>query len=656
MDHSLPSASPRLQWPLALGCVAAAATGVLITTFLHRISLAVGGTLHDSLPLVWALQDSDLFTRDVFARAFLKQPTWYWHLLAWIIPTGSEARGLFTWGPVGIITLYILGLGVLAAGISRTPAVWMATMVLGAGMGEALLGANFLTSNQLSPTVLVVGPLLAALGLGAAGRYGAAMVGVGLCANIHLLNACYVGGLLVGVMVFRCRTRREWFLAARAVGLAALAAAPVLFQALRMERAGPPPVRWAEIIRDAHAIHYYAFWQQPSLRLKTLAVALVMLGVLAAYWKRDVCGSRFLAGCLLTWGVVFLGLGTLLTDVLAVPFFIRLQPLRATSWLVPLALAFLAKALFDAAPDAAQREASALKQSGRPDSEWDPPRRLAFAFLACAQYLFYYNLMRPHHSLTGEFFLPAFVLAAVIPLVPNRIPPVLDRLLTALSLGLLAAPGLLVFFLLILTLYPEKLLGLIIFAQWRYFGVLILGAAAVAYLMLDRLRPNPPRRRLAFAAVLGGFGLLALYGLGISRVLSEQPLWIIPPTDPEWIATCRWVRANTPPDALIQGPPASQGLRTFARRNSFFELNDDATLYLDPSILPLLESRSRMVASPMIKEYWITPEWNPGRVAWAWLARREGLTHAVVPIPHEVPGTLLHENSGYRVYQLPNGK
>jgi hypothetical protein len=198
--------------------------------------------------------------------------------------------------------------------------------------------------------------------------------------------------------------------------------------------------------------------------------------------------------------------------------------------------------------------------------------------------------------------------------------------------------------------------GLTLLADGRYFGVLILGTAAVAYLMLDRLRPDPPRRRIASAAVLGGFGLLALYGLGISRVLSEQPLWIIPPTDPEWIATCRWVRANTPPDALIQGPPASQGLRTFARRNSFFELNDDATLYLDPSILPLLESRSRMVASPMIKEYWITPEWDPGRVAWAWLARREGLTHAVVPVPYEVPGTLLHENSGYRVYQLSNGK
>lgn len=652
MDNPPFPASSRLQGSIVSGLATAAGAGILITTFLHRISLEVGGTLHDHLPLVWALQDSSLFTRDVFMQAFSRQPTGYWHLLAWIIPTGSEASGLFIWGPLGLIALYILGMGALAAGLSRCPAVWMATMILGAGMGEALLGSNFLTSNQLSPTVAVTGPLLAALGLGAAGYYGAAMAVVGVCANFHLLNAFYVGVMLAGAMALRCRTPKEWLRAARAFGFAVAAAAPVLIQAVRMARTGPPPVGWAEIIQGSHYIHYYAFTQDSLLQMKTLAVVLAMLGLLLAHWRGDFRATRFLAGCLLAWGVFFLGLGSLLTDVLAVPLFIRLQPLRATSWLVPLTLIFFAKTFFEGRQTLSGRDESVTKNGARSGEAGGLSPRQAFAFLACAQYLFYLNLMRPHQSMTGIYFVPVFLVAAIISLVPRRIPRLADRLLAALAMGLLAAPWLLILCTLVLALYPEQTLGLVILANWRYFGVLILGAAAVGYLLLDRLPAAPAWQRCSFAVILGAFALLVLYGLGIARVLSGQGLWTIPPSDPEWVAACRWMRANTPPDALVQGPPASQGLRTFARRNSFFELNDDGALYMEPSILALLEKRSRMVASPMVKEYGSTPEWDPGRIRWDWLARHEGLTHAVVPVPHVVPGTLLYNNSGYSIYKL----
>ncbi len=716
MDSS-PTRS-AISWRIyAVAVILPAVATATLTTFFHRISLEVGGNLHDSLHVVWWLQDPQLFGRDEFARVSRAQPLFFWRALAWMIPAGSEARGFFAWAPLANHFLYALGLGCLAAAFTRRPEAWAAAMLLGAGLGEPLLGANFPTSNQFSPTTTVIGPLLMALALGASGRGRAGMALAGAMANIHPYNAIYAGGLMAGGLAARAWAaareqnqaegragaeggagegrggRAEWIRLAQGIGLAAVCAAPGIAPVLlRRAASPPPPAGWADYVQLGHEIHYFPF-SQPWVQIAKTAAVAMLLGAIAWKWrgpsggapdlpdksdkpegsdKSDESGainltasratsSRFLAGVLAAWGIGFLATGSLLADVMRLPAAVMLQPLRSTLWLLPILIAALVAVLFEEA--AGEDSSSNAIRSSADGAKYLEKRIFRRALIGSAGLILCFNFTRPFQSVFGKEFALIWLPLAAAAWWParGRWGKTPARLAAALCGALALFPLVFGFLIIYLMPFQENLPWSDAFLHWKFMlalGLALTGGFAwvdcrAEWQCASRPSENQEenlgrdvqatgKRRTGFTwpcfgaslriwIFLAAFAVIFISGQATSRQFFSKPMWSFPLPDPDWRRMCEWIRHNTAKDAVIQAPPALTGIRTFARRNSFFETNDDSALYIDPAILPVLRERARLLGVPLVKHYFAETSWDPLSVDWRGLRLRHGVTHAILP-------------------------
>ncbi len=573
-----------------------------VTTYTHRVALDVGGNLHDSLAVVWKLQDPSLFPRDPFVAAQMRQPTLYWDALAWVIPRGSDAPSLFRWGPVAVLFLYGVGMGLLAMGFTRNPWAWATSMIVGMGLGDALVGSNYLMSNQLSPTTVVVPALLAALGLGVSGRIVVALALCGALANVHLLNAAYVGAILCGGAIATAGARKDWTRLGLGLAAAAVLGAPTLRILLRSAPSPTDPEVWSEFLHLSHPIHYGPLHQEWFVVAKTAAVILLLGSVIGRLWRVDARRGRFLLGAVAVAVGGFLVLGSVAADWLGWPAAVGAQPIRAVAWLMPLAVAALATALFDrldGEPVDSGRSPETPGSAASPPPDPDGAVAVRYAWMAAAALLVILNEMRTYSSLFGKVFAIILVAAGVLSLWPRRVGGIGARVAAALAGGLAAfVPVYIALFILGVSLV-DRIPGLTVLAQGPVIAILAVASAWVMHtrLAVRRARGAPDSRRMAGGERMAAFlflGIVSLVGVAavtLNRLRGDQAYWMVSNPDTGWDDVCRWVRANTAPDALIQGPPAQSGLRTAGRRNVFVEMNDDSAVFLDPSFLDTLTER-----------------------------------------------------------------
>jgi len=633
-----------------------------VSVFAHRISGGVGGNLHDGLHIVWRLQDPELFSNDPVEEYFRRQPTLWWQLLAWLIPVGSDGAALFSWGPVVILFCFSLGMGFLARGFSREPAVWAAAILVSAGLGDPLIGSNYLMSNQLSFTVVVVPGLLVALGLGASGRSIAALAAVGLLANLHVLNSLYVGVSVVAGLAMSAREGRDWRRLAIGCGVAAVLAFPTLWLAIRYSSPMKEGPEWAQFAHASHSIHYYPFRQYWALSVKALSVIVLLGGVCVRLLRSAPRTARYLLGVVAANVGVFLIFGTIASDVWNWGPAIRLQPLRAAAWLMPLAVVAVAKMGLEVgeAGSGDWEGGRDAKDAARPLVRRQGQGALRRAWIASLVCLSLLNLLRPYQSLFGQVFSLCLACCAALSLWPSRVEGAPARLVAAFCGGIAVFIPVYIVLVLACIPYSEEWHQLDAFARPLVVFVLLMLSSMAVYLR-DRMREERatggvrlrwPGEAAALLLYLGIVLSSGVSALALDRVRDDAPMWKTVPEDRDWQEAGHWLRDHTPKDAVVQGPPNRAGLRTYSQRSVVYEVDDDAAIYCDPSVVPLLVERSQMFKVPLTKTYYGKEVWNPATVDWNEIQRRYDLRYVVLLRNAPPVGTLVHENGKYCIYRL----
>ncbi|MEQ8822325.1 MAG: hypothetical protein RLY93_18980 [Sumerlaeia bacterium] len=608
---------------------------VALTAFFHGIPSGPGGNLHDGLPALFQLQDEALFPNDPFVEATRTTPTVFWHAMEARLPAEPSAAmrsGLFRWGALLSHWLFFLGAGALACVLApERPLAWAGAILLLAGEGLTLAGANGLLSAQFSPTTLVAGPLLIAWAVAWRWRHrlwgpplGFALAGA--CANFHLLNAFYAGTLLFCGLAACARSRAERWRLALAPIAGAAAAAPVLWMIATAPGTGPIPEGWADVVRSGHRIHYF-LWDQPWPLLVQTIAALVLLGAwVKERWSVRPAEARFVLAVVAAVGFGFLGLGSLLADVFAWPLAIRLQPLRAASWLLPLASVALAERVFN--------------------SQENPARPL---WIGAAATFFILHATRPFQA-PAESFLTLHLLAMALGLLAWASKASLRAVPAALAgLGFSGA----IWYLLAVVIVwvgTAAGTGIAAISQGWFFAAVVFSCAVAAGAASRRgflsRRARPPA--LAWIGLL--WLAVVLGSLPSRKFLDRETLLFQPPRDPALRETTAWIAENTPVDAVVQSVPRQGGLRSATRRSVYFSQDDDHALYLDPALLPLLSHRAEALGVPLAKSY-AGRTWVLETVRWDVL-QAEGVTHLLLPI---VPGLRRHVPESYEVV-FENGR
>jgi hypothetical protein len=609
-----------------LGIIAFAFLASLITLIMGQMPQQPIGSQHDSLHTVWYYQDSSLYPLDRFAPPWREQPTIFWRFLSLLIPNGSEGIGLLTWGSVATNFLFFIGVGLLAQAFSSHWGSPYACMALLGGLGDPLLGANYLTVNHLIPVGVVAGPLLLAIALSIRGRLFWGLGIIGLMANIHFLQAFYVGMLVMAgtiavdfdVLASAKRRQRQVAVAVFFGLVCALPAITWIVAGLGVEH----PDGWAETVRNGHRIHYLISSQDLPVLLNTLSLTLVLIATTLHYRKVNRSIYRFLLGLLGCWLIGFVAIGSFLTDVASLPQAILFQPLRATSWMIPVTVCAGIGALMGGELNLGTR----CSLFG------------ALLGIGILQFL------RPSSGAFLEL-MPALVLALSMLALVGTIRPLPDRV-GNIAGAVSHAPLLLIVFYLMGGSWP-----LVDFVFDGLFPlVLMLILVFLGILLPTRFSSLMESHRLAIGAPIAMNFLLLVLVL-MARVQGQQPI-ILQQGDAFWLDACRYVREHTDKTVLVQGHPLLTGLRSMTRRSVFFEQNDDGLLYVDPSALPELNRRAALLGLPLVKSYTEPANWHLSQVDWNQLAGREGVTHAIVPSRQSVPGRILYENGVWSVVQL----
>jgi hypothetical protein len=583
--------------------IAATLLGTLLCIAMHRLAALPMGNLHDGLPAAWQALGIASYGDDHLVRAATGQPTLWWLAIASAYRDVATSAWVLRAVPAAAHAMFMAGMGYLALSLGGgTRGIWLAVL-MAAGLGEPLAGANALLSAQPSPGPFAAGPLLSALGLAFRGRPVRAFLLCGAMAFVHLLNAAFVAAFVAAITL---AAHRAW-LRARALRLGASLvplAGALAWGALWGERTALP-VGWADAVRAGHSIHYFLLSQPMELHLR-LALVLLALGGAARAWRGELPRqAAALAACAAVWAAAALAGGVVGADLLGLRSAIMLQPLRMTAWLMPLACAALAAAL-----------ARGTFRGGH-----------ALAALAVAAALGYLNLLRPFGTPSGPVIAGAgIVLAAALWLPRVPAPRVVAGAALAFPLVALAS---------VPVLFSETFAG--IYARLTLPGVWLASACVGTAVAVPALRSRLEEARGA-ACLLAASTLLFTGAVLVSRAASGEGI-LRAADDPELIEASAFMQRSLPPRAVVQGDPYRDGLRTWSRRAVFFESADDGGLYFRPSLLPELHRRARIVGVPLVKSYGARPPWQPTPRTWPAL-RAEGVTHLFLSAEAPpVPGT-----------------
>lgn len=300
------------------------------------------GVGNQSLQIVFLehLRNPAAFEGDLLLQTLPRFSTWFFHLLARLIPAGTaieEALALLQ--GLNLFLLFFL-LSRLVRSLwpeSRLPWLLLFPFVVSPlqGLAESPINPLAFTHTSFSLTL----SLLALLFL--LRRHWLPMaVCIGLLGSFHLLTAAYTAAIAcMYLLMIRDTLRLRDLLPAAAAGaLAALPALPFL-----LDRSATFDSVWLNLleIRSAHHIYPSLWWRtgDPAIGQFLLWTALLLLGLGAGLEPK----SRPLLSACLYSAALLMALGWIGSELLPTPLILRAQLFRASGYLLLAALLVLAQ-------------------------------------------------------------------------------------------------------------------------------------------------------------------------------------------------------------------------------------------------------------------------------------------------------------------------
>lgn len=566
----------------------------------HGFSFYPTGRMTHWLPLVWQAHDPSLYPGDIIVEVTARTPGFFWAIMSLLLPSDSGPSIVYTLVPFLNASVFAAGSYFLARAVGAGEGLALLAPLLLSGLSDPLIGANSLLEGVILPASTVSGWLLIAIALSLSRRPIAGFALAGFLGNFHILNAAYAGVLMAAGAAAQIRSQRDALHFAAAGGAALLTVSPTMIQIVS-DSAREVPAGWALQIKTLYEIHYHAFSQRWEDLIRFASV-MAALGYCA--WKDWNTEGPFLAGY--TGGyILFFFIAGIAADTLNLTLAVKLQPLRATAWLLPLAIAGLLARL-------ARTDWS--EENGRTEGV------LLAGFLAL---LFYYQFARPFMSLPATLMtlylalLPAMLFAA--PRFPHAAP--IFR-----SAALLPAVYFTLLWLLTSLDFVLARIGIVWFWLLDWIPMLSLNGGLAYFLWRNSNASLSPARVAALCGVFAASVILAAIS---GKAVLKTP-------DPAWLDVCAWLRENTAKDAVLLAPPRETDLRAFTRRPVYTNMNSEHALYVAPELLPEIARRARTAGIPLQSRY-RRPAWTP-QISQLRIAMQNGeIDYLLLPAEWEMP-------------------
>lgn len=557
---------------------------------------AYGDSHHSvQVPLQRAAADPTLYARDLLIQSAAGYVTFFFRALAAVERVVGHAEALY-------FVLYVAGHLLVLGAIYALARLLFRSRGLAAlacfmyAVRPPHLGGEASYFIVLTHGHVATGLLLWSVWLHLRGHPRAALLLVGLSANLHVLYALHVAALLGLDLALRRRelgARRT----AEALGVFVLAAAPTLAWLAATAKAVPAArlVEWLAIMRERSPQHTFPF----AVRPEVYGAYALFLGLAVTLGRLPP--RRAARRTLLCWfaGVALLcAAGLVFSEFVPVPMLIRAQLLRSTKWLTLLLLPLLARGFGSAWLGGGLARAAVVLACG--GTLLDQPGLLAAALL-----LVLIEGARQGMGL-GRIAVGAGALVLGAASGAAKLPP-------SLALGLAA----------------EQVRGLL-------QSPLALGFAALLILARAALSVPRWRRVLPAAAAVAALALLPAVER-LARVQREA--------DP-WYQVQRWSREHTPRDALFLTPPYKQGFRVFSERALVGEWKDGTQQFFSAGFGFEWHRRMRDLKAPGNGYDGLRA---PRLVD---LGRRYGAEYAVTAAECELNLPRLFQNEEWSVYSL----
>ncbi len=554
-----------------------------------------GGNHSVQLPILKHYVSGDLFKNDLLLVSLDGYASLFFPLMARAVRVFGDIQLVYFTVYVLFHALTLAALAALARDIFRAgPGGVLLTWLLYLTNPLSLAGDSAL-AVRLQHTHVSTALLLWSLWLCFKGRREYAFALCGLAFNLHALNASYLLVLLAvdGVLSWRELGQRVW----TGPLIAALAASPTLVWLARTREVIPAESfgLWLAIMRERSALHVFPS-AMPAAQYAGFAL-LLALAALAferapAPALRRTCARFVLATALLCL------LGFVFSELLPSATIIKAQLWRSTRWLVYLGVLFLGSYLPVAWQSGAVARVAVVAVC------------LGFvtqqpAFLALGLLLFF---------VSGRWSIPSLLLGAAAILMAART--------GASDLSEQVA-------------VPEIARAIRIVTGDENIVVCLVLALLAARLADGRV--GAIWRRLLIAA--GCTALLIRLFAGSQTVAAGQP----------WREVQRFVRDNTPQDAVILTPPYRDGFRVDSERAIVGEWKDGTQQFFSARFG--FEWYARM--QELGKETRAYDDFTTDQLCR--LAQRYGATYIVTRggLSHDLP--VLFRNDVAAVYRLPEG-
>jgi hypothetical protein len=628
-------------WRLQLAILGAALAAVAINLVLGGYQVDYPDNHSHQIPLVLQLWKPDSFPGDPFVATLSKAPHFFWSALAWTLTPDTLDAGLLG-GFLVFKILFFFATGSLAAALAWRRRLLAAALAMAAFVdGTALiLGGEVLNWTYLTHTQAAQALIVASLAAMAWRKPWLAASAMALAEVVHPLYGALGWAFYLPAAIFADDgTKRLGGLArGRPVAcflLPLLAMAPHLLAA--GGRLGGLPEGWADWIAERYAIHHKPELQPWPLHLFPAAASLGLLltspilrpsargmaaGWVAAFWWLCAVGYA---------GVV----------AMRHPFFLQLQPFRASGLAVPLMGASLAACL-----------ASARRPLGR-RGRLNPA--LPWGLLLLSTHI---DVQWLPTSLAVIAALMAQAVALILPKRPRLMGQARKLLETASAFGL-AWFAMAIYLALGLLSGPPGSGDLA--SDSAAAALAIAGSLATAWAAVFG-----PRRWLRWVGHPAAWALpiIVFWTLRVASLMASEDKSLYERTArPEMRALGAWMRERLPEDAIVAAPhlpeamgfPSLRGLRAASWRSFAWNEGDEAGVYYDPAFLSESERREGLLGEQPSAAFL-----RGQSVAWLEGALALGATHLVLPSlfgPRELTGwRQIHNNGAFRVLERSEEK
>lgn len=580
-----------------------------------------GGNQSIQLPFLYRSADSGLYAADAMVQAtYGRYPSIFFRALgpvAGVLGVGRLYFALHVLAAAGVLGgAYALGRAVFD---SRATGV-VAALILFASHHRALAG-DAMYSGVFTHTWAVFPLAIWAMVLFYRGRHIWAMLLAGCIVPLHALTGAYVGAMF-GLWAVGEARRNGWRATAGMLAAFAVPALPTL--AMLMSGGGGFDEHWLQVMRVRSAEHFLAstWWRAPNPDVPRFAL-LMSLACLSLSFAAEPTRQRKSLWLAAAVGAMFI-VGVLLTEVYPVAAVIRGQLFRASRLILVVAMCHIAHGIV---------------------------RSIALAPRAGSRLTWWMRWMEAAAALA--------VLGAV------AVPSLLPWLPWAFALAALAAivSGRMAWWQAVVT----GATALVCIAAWRTirFDIPGLGGevpvftvrhvawgpalAALAWAVAAALLWRRYRTWAGALVALAGVVPLGMWSYGIVSRAEE--------TGSGWVQVQKWVRQNTPADALVLTPLQPGGFRVHSQRAVVCEWRDGTQAFFSGPFAGEWWSRVQALQPGIVADSSGRRLLSPGRSLAELpdaeiidLARKYKATHVVLPVSADHKLVAVKEIGRWGVY------